>query len=138
MSDQQPDNKRVIDPSLGEQLRAIREEAGFTQSQLAEILGVNRTQVSRIEKGTRSTGYATVRKWYQACGYELDAIQVGTPDQSLRVAEALAELPNEYLDDVIEIIIAWPKAPDRTRGRILGLLEAIPRASTPDLPNPHK
>ena len=119
------EEKRIIDPGLGAQLRAIREEAELSQRELGQLLGITRPTVSRIESGTRSTGFATVRAWYRACGYELDAVQVGSPEQSLRIATALAELPPEYLDDVVQVIIAWPLASDRLRGRILGLLEAL-------------
>lgn len=119
------DTTREYDPSLGRQLREIREEAGFTQEQLGQLLGISRVQISRIEKGSRSTGFAMVRKWYRACGYELDAVQVGDPETSMKVIEALAELPPEYVDEVTTIILAWPRFNDRTRARILGIAEGL-------------
>lgn len=35
-------------------LRAVREKAGLTQEQLAELVGVKRTAINKIEAGTRS------------------------------------------------------------------------------------
>ncbi len=36
---------------LGNKLRALREESGMTQEQVAEILGMSRQKYARIEKG---------------------------------------------------------------------------------------
>lgn len=112
------------DRALGKQLREIREEANLTQDQLGKKLGISRVQVSRIESGARSTGVETVRRWYRECGYELDAVEVGTPEQATSLAVAVANLPEGQLDAIIEIVRAWPQLSERRRGRILGLIEA--------------
>lgn len=122
------DRQRVHDPNLGSQLKAIREEAGFTQEELADLIGVNRTQVSRIEKGTRSTGFALVQKWYRACGYELDAVQVGDPSESLSVIEALAGIADDDVADITRILVAWPRLSERAKGRIIGFIDAFDEA----------
>lgn len=36
---------------LGSKIRIIREERGYSQEQLAEIMNVNRTTISKIENG---------------------------------------------------------------------------------------
>lgn len=41
--------------SLGERIKKLREIKGMTQGELGEIVGVNRSQISNIEKGKRST-----------------------------------------------------------------------------------
>ena len=36
---------------LGSKIRSVREERGYSQEQLAEIMKVNRTTISKIENG---------------------------------------------------------------------------------------
>lgn len=46
---------RVYTPdSLGAAIRHYREEAGLTQAQLAELTGLNRTYLSRLERGNET------------------------------------------------------------------------------------
>ena len=46
---------RVYTPdSLGAAIRHYRQEAGLTQAQLAELAGLNRTYLSRLEQGNET------------------------------------------------------------------------------------
>ena len=47
---------------LGEALRALRREAGLTQEQLADRLGVDPTFVGRLERGQRGAHWRTIRR----------------------------------------------------------------------------
>ncbi|MEO0600372.1 MAG: helix-turn-helix transcriptional regulator [Myxococcota bacterium] len=122
-ADKSSNRPRIHDPSLGSTLKALRIEAGKSQGELAEELGVDRTTISRIEQGTRSTGFALVQKWYRACGYELDAIQIGEPHESLSVMESLAQIPDEDRADVTRFLVAWPTLSERAKGRLIGFLD---------------
>ena len=42
--------------SVGENIRKFREEAGYTQKQLAEIIQVKETYISAMERGQRRPG----------------------------------------------------------------------------------
>lgn len=46
--------------ALGEAIRTIRTEAGFSQEQLAEFAGTDLTQVGGIERGVRNPSYTTL------------------------------------------------------------------------------
>lgn len=118
-----PEDRRPGDPALGRELRQIREQAGLSQLALAARLGLTGAQISRIETGTRSTGVEMLQRWYRECGYELDAVHVGTPQQATSLALAAAALPADQIDAVIGIIRAWPRLPDVIQGRILGLID---------------
>lgn len=41
----------MIDKRLGARIRECRERRGLTQDQLAEIVGLTRTYISRVERG---------------------------------------------------------------------------------------
>ena len=47
---------------LGDALRALRKDAGMTQEQLAERLGVDPTFVGRLERGQRGAHWRTIRR----------------------------------------------------------------------------
>lgn len=47
---------------LGQALRALRKEAGVTQEQLAERLGVDPTFIGRLERGQRGAHWRTIRR----------------------------------------------------------------------------
>lgn len=47
---------------LGDALRALRKEAGLTQEQLADRLGVDPTFVGRLERGQRGAHWRTIRR----------------------------------------------------------------------------
>ena len=47
---------------IGISFRSIRTKTGLTQKQVAEKLGLDQADVSKIEKGTRSIGKALAKK----------------------------------------------------------------------------
>lgn len=67
-------------------LRELREQAGFTQAELADRIGVGQRQVSKIEHGDLdNTRIGTVRRYLEAVGGEL-TIEYVMGDYRARVA----------------------------------------------------
>ncbi len=63
-------------------LRELREEAGYTQSTLADVIGVGQNRVSQMEHGQLGTSRVdTLRKYVEATGGELE-LSVKRPDGS--------------------------------------------------------
>lgn len=56
---------------LGARLRKARENAGFTQSQVASYLGVPREQVSYYETGAREIDLGTLMRLADLYGYNI-------------------------------------------------------------------
>jgi transcriptional regulator with XRE-family HTH domain len=87
--------RRPIDREKGDQLRAemereaamyrlreLRENAGYTQTTLAEIIGVGQNRVSQIEHGLLGASRVeTLRRYIEATGGELE-LTVKRPDGS--------------------------------------------------------
>lgn len=70
----------------GYQLRELRRAAGFTQVQLASILGVSQNRVSRLERGQLDTAQLdTLRHYIHALGGELH-IEVRWKTQRIALA----------------------------------------------------
>ena len=53
-------DKNIIKLKFGENLRNIRLAKGFTQEQLANELGIEISQISRIERGVINTSISTL------------------------------------------------------------------------------
>lgn len=117
------DEQRTGSVELGARLKKVREAAGLSQHQLASRLGVVHTTIGRIEKGARSTTLQMVHRWHTACGYELDAVAVGSVEQAASLAVSVAAVPERELSDVLRVVESWPRLRERTKGRILGLVD---------------
>jgi transcriptional regulator with XRE-family HTH domain len=53
--------------AFGNRLREIRQDAGLTGRQLAELTGFHFTKVSRVEHGAQGLSDADIRAWCDAC-----------------------------------------------------------------------
>ena len=62
-------------------IKTLRQAAGLTQQQLADLAGVNRSQVQKLERGEISLGNITSRTYLALC----DAL--GQPCTLLRSLE---------------------------------------------------
>lgn len=51
---------------LGEKIKQIRKEQQLTQEQLGKIIGVQKAQISKLEKGNNSATISTVLKVFHA------------------------------------------------------------------------
>jgi transcriptional regulator with XRE-family HTH domain len=62
----------LADPAnLGLVLRRLREEAGLSQPQLADMLGVGKSQVSKVERNRGLPSIEVMMAWVTACGHSL-------------------------------------------------------------------
>lgn len=78
--------ERMLTEVRSYRLRELREQAGLTQAQLAQRLGVGQRQVSKIEHGDLdSTTIRTIRGYLEAVGGGL-SIEYVVGDQRVKVA----------------------------------------------------
>lgn len=64
----------------GAAIRAIREPLGIRQFELAELAGISKSHLNKIEQGVEQPGNATVRKIADALGVPLAAITYPAPE----------------------------------------------------------
>lgn len=62
---------------IGSQLKALRESAGLTQSQMAEKTGLQRANIARVEGGKCNTGIDTIQKMCDIIGVEIEIKKPG-------------------------------------------------------------
>ncbi|MFK7908249.1 MAG: helix-turn-helix domain-containing protein [Chitinophagales bacterium] len=51
---------------VGEMIKQVRQERDLTQKELGELIGVQKAQISKLEKGTKNVTIATLVKVFQA------------------------------------------------------------------------
>ena len=51
---------------IGEKIKQLRIQNNLTQSQLGELIGVKRAQISKLEHGNHSASVSTILKVFQA------------------------------------------------------------------------
>ncbi|HQC74586.1 MAG TPA: helix-turn-helix transcriptional regulator [Bacilli bacterium] len=60
---------------IGENIRTLRENAGFTQTNLALFLGVDQSLITRIEKGERSLSTDMLEKLASLFGVTVEQME---------------------------------------------------------------
>jgi len=51
---------------LGEMIKAVRKENHLTQEQLGKLVGVNKSQISKLEKNTKNVTIETILRVFRA------------------------------------------------------------------------
>ncbi len=78
--------ERMLSEVRAHRLLELREEAGLTQAEVAERIGVGQRQVSKIEHGDLdSTKVGTVRRYLEAVGGDL-SLEYVAGDHRIRVS----------------------------------------------------
>ena len=61
----------TIEEKIAKQIKEARAEKGLTQFQLSEVSGVNRSQLSKIERATSSVSVGVLERILKPLGYEV-------------------------------------------------------------------
>ena len=65
-------NKEQERLRMGERIATLRKEKGMTQQDLADVTGLFRNHISRIEQGRYSVGFDTLQAIAEALGGTID------------------------------------------------------------------
>jgi transcriptional regulator with XRE-family HTH domain len=99
---------------LGERLRRLRREMGWTQRDLALLAGVKAARISKYERGTYQPSLAALKAIAEALGTTTDHLVGSGPetDSNARLKSLLSrvlELPAEPRSSIAEILDALLK-----------------------------
>ena len=114
--------KKPINVEIGQNVKRVRENAGFTQESFAEMLGLGVKHVSAIECGAAGLSLATLQRICTVLSVPADMLLFGTPasdnnDERAAALEFLTErlslLPDhqfwaakDILDKLLEVMAA--------------------------------
>jgi len=51
---------------IGEMIKSVRKERNLTQEELGQLVGVQKSQISKLEKGSKNVTIATILKIFDA------------------------------------------------------------------------
>jgi transcriptional regulator with XRE-family HTH domain len=126
MSAKSPDK---VDREVGDRIRAQRQAAKFTQTALADELGVSFQQVQKYEKGVNRVGAGRLTKIAHALGVPIGAL-LGVEDEggASRKGSLSADSPLMLLTTpgARQLLRSYGKLEDgETRRWIVGLVENL-------------
>ena len=96
---------------FGKRVKKARKKAGYTQSQLAEMVDVSVNHISARERGVYETRIDTLKKLSIVLGASTDYLIFGTPDEQGPLSKAfskanrLSENDKAWVADYLEAIL---------------------------------
>lgn len=57
--------------ALANTLISMRQRAGLTQEEIAKRMGTQKSNISRLERGSSNPSWKTLQNYAHACGFEL-------------------------------------------------------------------
>lgn len=84
------DNMKEINfPMVGQKIKILRNEAGFTQEQMAEACGISTSFLGHIERGTRKLSLETAVKIADCLHVSMDALIMEGKETDINLLSAV-------------------------------------------------
>lgn len=95
----------VMNMDIAERLQDLRKKAGYSQEQVAEMLGISRQAVSKWESGQGKPDIENIIKLTEVYSVSADYILLGTEKEVTVSLEKKRELSHEYKKAIAIIAI---------------------------------
>ena len=102
-------SKKDINIEIGANIQAAREQAGYTQERLAELLELSPNHISAIERGVSAISLEALRKICELFGISSDVIIFGNNEQSddvYNIAQQLSRIKPEHQPQIKKVLSA--------------------------------
>lgn len=109
-------------------LRFLRDQRGLTQDELAELAGLSRDGISRLERGTRSPQLKTIKKLAQALGVD--------PEELLGSLEAAPLVVDRHAKRMSRMESYLRSVDDETAEQLMGVMDAAYKLARRAAPGP--
>ena len=112
--------KKEINIQIGEQIKQAREQAKFTQEQLAERIDVSPQYISDLERGVVGVSVATLKRICTVLGVASDQILFGKDSESraAAIAERCRSLNEQQFLLLMEICEKYVAAIDSVHTKV--------------------
>ena len=101
--------KKDINIEIGGNIQVAREQAGYTQDTLSEMLGMTPNHLSAIERGASGISLEALQRLCRLLGVSADRIIFGTDEpeaEALALARRISDIKPEYRQQVQEPLSA--------------------------------
>ena len=91
--------KKDINIEIGGNIQVAREQAGYTQDTLSEMLGMTPNHLSAIERGASGISLEALQRLCRLLGVSADRIIFGTDEpeaEALALARRISDIKPEY------------------------------------------
>ncbi len=95
-----------LNARIGAAIRAARLARGVTQDDLAQLLQVDRTMISRYERGLRTLSAPALLRVFHYLEYSLNTLELGTYADS---AAAATTAPAEPVQRIVQMLEEHPE-----------------------------
>lgn len=98
--------KKEINIQIGNEIRNVRERAGFTQEQFGEIVSLGTKNVSDVERGVVGITISTLKRICEKLSISSDQILFGDQDKNnvRYLADQLERLPPKQFSAVEKVL----------------------------------
>ena len=99
--------KKDINIEIGGNIQVAREQAGYTQDTLSEMLGMTPNHLSAIERGASGISLEALQRLCRLLGVSADRIIFGTDaPEAEALARRISDIKPEYRQQVQELLSA--------------------------------
>jgi transcriptional regulator with XRE-family HTH domain len=116
--------------TLGKRLTSLRVERGYTQEELARMLGITRASLSHYENDRREADYETLKKMAECFGVSVDYLlgRTNNPhtvlDQDVREFVDSLELSEEAILETFTLTVDGVKLTPQEAKRFIAFVRA--------------
>jgi len=101
--------KKEINIEIGSNIQVAREQAGYTQDKLSEMLGMSPNHLSAIERGVSGISLEALQRLCRLLGVSADRILFGTDEletEAIALARRISDVKPEYRQQVQDLLSA--------------------------------
>jgi XRE family transcriptional regulator of biofilm formation len=99
--------------ALGRRVRRLREQRGFSQSELAQRSQISTQYLGEIERGRRDPSLSVAARLASALDSSLDFLALGEADSPAGIVSAWSRIPEELRSMALRIL--WALSDDEER-----------------------
>lgn len=113
---------------IGERIRALRLDAGMTQEELAQRIGLKKQNISRYENSRVEPNIRTAKRIAEALGVSLEEMAVGVSVSDAPLSSPDSELFSNsaiLTEDEQELVSKYQQLTELNKGRVLQQIDML-------------
>ena len=112
---------------IGERIRALRLDAGMTQEELAQRIGLKKQNISRYENSRVEPNIRTAKRIAEALGVSLEEMAVGVTVSETPISSDLEQDSSAAIltEDEQELLAKYQQLTELNKGRVLQQIDTL-------------